>query len=180
MRLHFVKMISAGAVVAVLFGCASPASHMAMSPSVSELPLAVARASHMKGMVSIRNVTGGKDTNPLWTSQVDAAAFKLALQDSLGSVGFLAANPALAKYVVDADLKALHQPLFGLTFDVESTVQYNVETGGVGRDMPVKAVGSAAVSDAFLGVERLRIANERSIKENIKAFLLKLSSITVQ
>jgi len=77
-------------------------------------------------------------------------------------------------------LKALNQPAFGLTFDVESTVQYTVESAGLGKDVTVKAVGTASVSDAFAGVERLKMANERSIKENIKAFLTKFVSLAAQ
>jgi len=38
----------------------------------------------------------------------------------------------------------------------------------------VGAVGKATMSDAFYGVERLRIANEYSIKNNIKAFIEEL------
>lgn len=176
MRFKILTLATSVAVVTLLGGCASPASHLAMSPSVNELPQG-ASASHMKGLVAIRHVTGGKDTNPLWTSQVDASEFKLALQNSLASSGMAATNPSAAKYLVDADLKALNQPVFGLNFDVESTVQYTVESAGLGKDVNVKAVGTASVSDAFSGVERLRIANERSIKENIKTFLTKLVSL---
>lgn len=172
--------LAAGIFVATMLGgCASPASHLAMSPTANEVPIATS-ASHLKGLVAVRNVTGGKETNPLWTSQVEASAFKLALQNSLMSIGMAAANPSTAKYVVDADLKALNQPVFGLTFDVESTVQYTVESAGVGKDLSVKAIGTASMSDAFAGVERLKIANERSIKENIKAFLTKLVSLAAQ
>ena len=165
-------------VVGSLLGCATPASQVAMQPASSELSATVRSADHLRGKVAVRNVTGGKETNPMWTSQVDAASFKQALQDSMSSVGYLSADPQKATYVVDADLKALNQPLFGFTFDVESTVQYTVEKAGVGKDLSVKAVGSATVSDAFLGVERLRVANERSIKENIKSFLGKLVLLT--
>lgn len=176
---NYLTLAAGLVVVTVLGGCASPASHLAMSPTANELPIATS-ASHLRGLVAVRNVTGGKDTNPLWTSQVDASAFKLALQNSLASSGMAAVNPSSAKYIVDADLKALHQPLFGLTFDVESTVQYTVESAGVGQDVTVKAVGTASVSDAFAGVERLKMANERSIKENIKAFLTKFVSLAAQ
>jgi hypothetical protein len=76
---------------------------------------------------------------------------------------------------VDANLQELNQPMFGFTFDVVSTVLYTVTGDGKQQQMPVTATGTASTSDAFVGMERLRIANERSIKENIKLFLQRLS-----
>jgi hypothetical protein len=65
--------------------------------------------------------------------------------------------------------------MFGLTFDVTSTVRYTVEGQGKRKIFPITAVGTATTSEAFAAVERLRIANEKSIKENIKKFLNELS-----
>lgn len=44
------------------------------------------------------------------------------------------------------------------------------------RAFSATATGTATVSDAFAGVERLRFADERSIKENIRTFLEQPSS----
>ena len=51
-----------------------------------------------------------------------------------------------------------------------------IESEGKAKDVVVSAVGTAGVGDAFIGVERLKIANERSVKENIKLFLTKFSA----
>jgi hypothetical protein len=74
-------------------------------------------------------------------------------------------------------LRKSAQPLtftFGFTFDVVSTVLYTVTGDGKQSQIPVTATGTATTSDAFVGIERLRIANERSIQQNIKMFLQKL------
>ena len=159
-------------VVALLVGCATPASQQAMSVSLQDIP-AKLNAS-LKDQVTVRNVTGGKETNPMWTSQVDAQSFKGALDKSIAIVGYKASDANKAKYSVDADLKDLNQPMFGFTFDVVSTVLYTVTGEGKQRQIPVTATGTASTSDAFVAIERLRIANERSIQQNIKIFLQNL------
>lgn len=70
--------------------------------------------------------------------------------------------------------------MFGLTFDVKSNIVYKLEstdpTTSYSKSIPVNATGTATTSDAFVAIERLRIANERSILENIKALLKQLQN----
>lgn len=159
-------------VAAFLVGCATPASQQAMSVSMQDIPTKL--NTSLKDQVVVRNVTGGKETNPMWTSQVDAQSFRGALDKSIAMAGYRASDANKAKYSIDADLKDLKQPMFGFTFDVVSTVLYTVTGDGKQSQIPVTATGTATTSDAFVGIERLRIANERSIQQNIKMFLQKL------
>jgi hypothetical protein len=170
-----IKLLFTCIFVALLAGCATPATQQAMSVTLQGLPAKASPA--LKGQVSVGNVTGGKETNPLWTSQVDAPSFKGALDKSIALAGYKAADGVPAKYRIDAHLNELTQPLLGLTFDVVSTVLYTVNGDGKQTQIPVTATGVATMSDAFVGLERLRIANERSIQENIKLFLQKLSDL---
>ncbi len=178
MRLFF-KLSLVGAITAALLnlsGCSTPATSQAMTVKPgTTAPL----NAKLKGAVSVGAVTGGKDTNPLWTSQVDNAGFRKALTDSLAITGYLSANPASAPapYEVTATLESLEQPLFGLTFDVKSKVMYRFKGAGEVRAIPVYATGTATTSDAFVAVERLRIANERSIMENIREFINQLGRL---
>lgn len=165
---------SAAAALLNLAGCATPATSQAMTVK----PGAVAAANpKLKGQVAVADVKGGKDTNPMWTSQVDAAGFRKALTDSLAVSGYLAPEGAIAKYKVSADLVSLDQPMFGLTYDVKSDVKYEVSGAAAPRSFVIKATGTAGTSDAFAGVERLRIANERSVMENIKEFINRLATV---
>lgn len=157
--------------LAQLGGCATSATSQAMT--VQPQAAAVVNPK-LKSAIRVDNITGGKETNPLWTSQVDNAGFKKALEDSLAIAGYLAAPNATAPYTMSAELKELDQPLFGLTFDVKSSIVYKLSGDGAAKDIPVNATGTATVSDAFVAIERLRIANEKSIQENIKALLKEL------
>lgn len=162
--------------IALLVGCAAPASQQSMSITAQDLPTKV--NGKLKGQLAVRTVGGGKETNPLWVSQVDGQGFKGALDKSLAVAGYKVADGSAAKYSVDANLQNLDQPIFGFTFDVVSTVLYTVTGEGKQKQFPITATGSASTSDAFVGMERMRIANERSIKENIKLFLTKLGDPT--
>lgn len=171
MNTNFAGILCIVMFLAMLGGCASPATHQAMT--VQPQPGAVLNPK-LKGAIRIDKIAGGKDTNPLWTSQVDNDTFSKALENSLAIAGYLVPGNTKAPYALSADLKELNQPLFGLTFDVKSSVLYRLTGPDMGKEFPVNATGSASPSDAFVGVERLRIANERSILENIKALLKEL------
>jgi hypothetical protein len=168
-RLSIVAVVLLG--ITVLGGCATSATPQSMT--VQPQANAVVNPK-IKGAIRVDAVNGGKETNPLWTSQVDNAGFKKALEDSLAIAGYLAPANANAPYTLSAELKELNQPLFGLTFDVKSSVVYKLTGNGAAKDYPIVATGTATTSDAFVAIERLRIANERSILENIKALLKEL------
>jgi hypothetical protein len=167
--------IAACAALLNLAGCATPATSQAMTVK----PGAVASTNpRLKSAVVLADVKGGKETNPMWTSQVDAAGFGKALNDSLANAGYTAPHPAAAKYKVSAELLMLDQPLMGFTLDVKSHVRYQVTGGAAPRTFDITATGSASPSDAFIAVERLRMANERSVMENIREFMNRLATFT--
>ena len=124
------------------------------------------------------DVSGGKETNPLWTAQVSSEAFKTALEQSLALAGYMGTGgPAMQ---VQANLVNLHQPLAGFDLSVTSQVRYTVtREGRPVFDETVSATGTASMGEAFMAVERLRIANEKSIRENIKAFLTRFRARTL-
>ncbi len=164
------------ACTATLIGCATPANQQMMSVTPTVANKAPPNPS-LKGAISVRSVSGGQDTNPLWISQVGTQEFKGALSDSLRAYGYLSNDPTNAPILVDANLQSLSQPIFGMTFNVVSVVNYSIQRQGQNAtQLPITATGSATISDAFLGVERMRLANERSIKENITKFLEGLSA----
>lgn len=167
-----IKRISALLVVAVLSGCAAaPANKQAMIVN----PVSAVTAEQ-QGKFAVNTVTGGKVTNPFWTSQVSNESFEAALKESLALSGLSAPESAATKYKIDAELVSLKQPMFGLTFDVVSTVNYKVAGEGMEKVFPVVATGTATTADAFVAITRLKIANEKSIQENIKTFIKQLSS----
>ena len=125
----------------------------------------------------VAHVDGGGKTNPLWMSSVSSEDFQKALEDSLRAVGLLADDPASAKDEITANLQDLKRPLAGLDMTVTSTVHYSAKSTAdqkVVFDDVVAASGTATVGQAFLAVERLRTANEASMRENIKSFVERL------
>ncbi len=156
-------------VAASLAACASPAKVSAM---VGMPTVQLAANSPLKQSVQVTSVLGGKDTNPLWTSQVGNGEFQQALQETLSQQGMLSAMGA--RYRLEVALVELKQPFIGLTYTVTSSVHYTLKESASGRvafDQTVTVDGMATVSDAFAGVERLRLANENSIKNNLSKFL---------
>lgn len=158
---------------AILGGCATSATHQAMT--VLPQDNAVVN-SKLKSAVRIGTVTGGQETQSMGASQVDNAGFKKALENSLANAGYLALTDIGAPYTLSAELYVLDQPAFGLTFNVRSSVVYKLRGNGSAKDFQIHATGTATVSDAFPAIKRLRIANERSIFESIKALLKELQS----
>lgn len=154
-------------------GCATPAHKQAMV--VAPHDTLQKYNNEFKGNLNLGVVSGGRDTNPLWTSQVDSQTFRSALDESLSAMGYKSHNSSTAKYNLDAVIQDISQPVVGFSFDVTSTVIYTISGGGRQDRFPVVATGTATVSDAFLGVERLRLANEKSMKENIKQFFQAIS-----
>lgn len=166
------RRLAAAAAVASLMGlaaCASPSRPEMMAlPTTAGLTAAPGDVGYHS--VTTVNVSGGTETNPLWTAQVSNEDFKTALESSLAAAGYIGTEGR--PLVVTASLIDLKQPLAGLDLSVTSQVRYSVTRDGtVIFDQTVAATGVGTMSDAFAAVERLRIANEKSIQENIKEFL---------
>jgi uncharacterized lipoprotein YajG len=170
---EMIKSIFALAAVIIIAGCATPASQQSMTVGIQEVPTGV--NPKLRGAMAVAVVYGGKATSPLWTSQVDDQNFKGALEQSLTAVGYRSQDPTSAKYTIKATLQELDQPLIEITFDVKSTILYTVTEKYDTKLFPITAIGSATMSDSFIGFERLRIANEKSIKENLRQFIQKIS-----
>lgn len=66
-------------VAAILAGCATPASVEQMAVA---LPTQQTNAA-LKNSVGVADVTGGSETNPMWTSQVSGDSFSRLLKYSL-------------------------------------------------------------------------------------------------
>lgn len=151
-------------------GCASPASISGMT-ALDAHPTAV--PAELENSMQIGTVLGGESTNPMWTSEVGNADYKAALENSL-HVARLLSDHGDGQYVVDANLINVDQPVLGFDLTVTSTISYLVRKNASDEalfDDVVVASHTASVGDAFLGTERLRMANEGSIRKNIATFI---------
>jgi len=160
----------------ILAGCASGANSQNMTASIKPSLSASPSSAFYQSMV-IEKVSGGKDTNPIWTSQVSNEDFQHALKSSLHQHHLYAGGPA--KYTVSAEIAALDQPIMGVDMSVSSKVRYKVTRNSdkaVIFNEVIATTYTAKFGDSLIGMERLRLANEGSIRQNIGTFISKLSN----
>jgi hypothetical protein len=172
------------AVLAVLLSglaaCATAADPNAMT--VAAAPAADAGKpfpASLQHAMCVRTVTGGEKTNPLWVSKVDNDGFKTALTSSMTGAGLLADGSG-CNYPIDVNLLGLSQPAMGFDMTVTSHVNYKVY-GADGAPFLLQTIDApytANFSSAFMGVERLKKANEGAIRESITQFFGKLRDTT--
>ena len=159
--------------VTLLAGCASApdVQDMAVTSEVIEgRPFPSALVSN----IAVANVAGGEQTNPMWTSEINAEGFKSALIESLQTAGLLAADPSQGEYQLIAVITSVEQPIFGLDLTVTTTVDYTLLDASDGEKIFHKMLTAgytATVNQSFYGVERLKIANEGAARENIRSLL---------
>ena len=164
------------AALLLLGACASGATGRGMTVTPTDLP-GEAVSAEFQRTIGLGTVTGGEDTNPLWTSEVGNEQFKQALRDSL-QIRDLYAGSDDSRYLLDAHLLNVDQPLIGFDATVTSSVKYRVIERATKQPVLEELVVSAytaTMSDAWYGVERLRLANEGSIRDNIAEFIKRLS-----
>lgn len=163
-----------------LSGCASPARVESMV--VAGQPSQRIAVTPLRDNLAIKDVTGGKETNPMWKSNIGSNEFEQALEGSLKSVGLLAPRQS-GRYMLTAHLENVDQPFMGFSMTVTSSVRYMVTERATGKEILSKTIVSpytASASDAFVGSERLRLANEGSIRENISRLIDELFNINIQ
>lgn len=181
MNPRFVHLALLAGVV-VLAGCATPARIEQMQVEPSAASRGALANSPMRDNIAIKDVTGGKETNPLWVSNVGSAEFERALEGSLRASSLLSANRQAGKYVLTAHLLKLDQPMFGASMTVTASVQYLLAERATGKEVFSRTITlpyTAAFSDAFMGAERLKLANEGAIRTNIAALIEALGGLKV-
>lgn len=166
-----------------LIGCAQPGNYQRMALSQHEIQTfkeQCPKNSCLKNNLALETVQGGKKTNPMWTSQVDAKSFQQALTASLTNAALSSKDNDKARYLLTANLLRLEQPIFGFNFTVTSHVNYKLldtRNNKVLFEKTLVTPYTAKLTETFYGPERLKVANEGAIKENIKALVSSLYEI---
>lgn len=154
--------------VSLLSGCAAPARTDQMTAAVSPAQRVV--NTPLRNNVAVRDVSGGKETNPMWVSNVGNSEFEQALEGSLRDAGLLSAGKQAGKYLLTAHMQKVEQPMFGASMTVTVTVNYSLTERVGGKEVLNRTVSlpfTAAWNSSFVGTERLRLANEGAIRVNI-------------
>lgn len=163
--------------LALASACAEGATARGMT--VTPADLKGPASPSVSSSVGVGKVSGGKETNPAWKSNIDNGPFMDALRESLRLAGLLSDRPD-APLSVDAALVSVDSPTFGFDLTVTSVVRYTVRearTGAVVIDEEIRATHTATVSDAFYGPTRLQLANEGSARKNIALLVQRLNTI---
>lgn len=185
MNIKLCLYVVSAALAILLTGCASPARIEQMS--VEGSPAQRIAQTPMRNNLAIKDVTGGKETNPMWKSNIGSSELEHALENSLRTVGLLAERQA-GRFILTAHLENVEQPSFGFNLTVTATINYVVSERSTGKNLINRTLSvpyTAAFGDAFSATERMRLANEGAIRVNItqlidELFLYKIEPVALR
>jgi hypothetical protein len=171
-RLLAVAVLGMG--LALQGGCATPArpEQMATQTMVERVPAA------LLGKIALEGVTGGKETNPMLFAEVGNDQLRQALTQSLQHAGYLSAEPNAATITLTVGVVGVDKSS-GYTLTVTTLIRYvlaNKEGGQRVFDELVTTSCTRGLSDDLVGMTRLRHTEECAVRNNIAAFLTKLSA----
>ena len=170
-----ISIVALCAAAAVMAGCATASKPEAMIPSTVEAGV------HHPQTVSV-TVGGGAQTDALGKSQISNEAFTEAIVSSIEK------NKAFSSVIKGANggdyrlnvvVVNMEQPSFGFSFTVKMEAAWSLKKadGTVVMQEVIKTEGTAGATDAFVGTERLRLANEAAARNNIAAGLAKIGKL---
>jgi hypothetical protein len=169
--------IGALALVWILSGCATPAKVANMTPSeisiTNKHPHTVSTA-----------VVGGEETSSLGMSKVSDTRFQKALTNAILESAVFSDVVSIggSDYHLRVVITNLGQPMAGFDMTVTLTSHWELTKQGDSRPFWQSFVSTkytATVGDAFVGVERIRVANEGAARANIKDGLQQLSELSL-
>ena len=164
-----IRLLVAMLLLAGLGACAPPPSYTSMVPELAIADLGPGPAPSYRGAITVAPVSIGTDTSVPWTSQVGAADFQEALVRTLMFANL--ANQQNGRFRLDAVLLRLERPYAGFAMTVTASVAYRlteIATGAVVYQETRTSLGTASLNDAVTNTNRLRIADERALRANIR------------
>ena len=155
----------------LLGACAGGPRLEAMVPDVATNAV-IAENSTLWKSTGIGEITGSAKTNKLWKAQISKEIFEDALRQTLGLHAIL--SEGSGKYKVSAKLKELRQPFLGLELAVTARVGYKVTRTSdsfIVFNRVITETYTSTLKDSLVFSDRLKLANEGAIKDNIKKFI---------
>jgi hypothetical protein len=160
----------------VAAACAPPAKTENMIAGAPQ-SAALGASSNLRGAIWLTGVAGGQTAGAVIRSDVGNAELHAALLQSLRANGLLAASAHEARYGLSAELVELDQPGSGIDLTATARIRYEVRAQRSNlriMALTVSAPYTATLAETVLVFERMRIANEGAIRENIRAFVARL------
>jgi len=153
-------------------------------PGQSILEVGRERAVREQGGFSYRNaivvgsVAVGQDSAMPWRSNVSPAEIQETLVRTLAMAGL--GTPQGGRWRLDVVLVSLQRPYAGFAMTVPAQIAYRlteVATGTVVYDSVLTTLGSASLDDAVTNENRLRIAEERAVRANLRRLVEELYAL---
>lgn len=162
-RKAFHRLLTSAVVVAALACCYTPdPENMVAVGDAKGTPV-----DHtLTNGVTVWAVTRGNTAAVYTTYQ-----FRIALIESLRAANMLAAYPWSAKYRLSASIESASTPLIGMTVPVALTVKYTLTDNARTWQIPIESGGKATIWDAYLGTNRVIMAHENAVRNNISSLL---------
>ena len=128
---------------------------------------------------------GGRETEWWGSSQISDESFQEALYQSLSKSGIFrqVVKEGRSNYLLDVFISGVKQPLMGFNMTVSVTANWKLIDLSNNRTVFEELIPTpyeAKVSDSFVGSERLRLANEGAVRENIKHGIQKLADLQLE
>ena len=174
---RILSVVALFATAAVMGGCA-----VAPSKPESIVPPTVASAKQHPQTVSVL-VTGGVDTNPSTRLRLTNATVSEGLIASINKhhVFSRVISGAGADYVLTVTMVSGDFPSFASTFTVKAELAWSLKRadGSTVWQQVIRTEGTATGGEAFAGVERVKMATERAVRENVAQGLVKLADLNL-
>lgn len=167
--------LSVGAIL-LLSGCASKAT---MENMVYKNAIHQQYSPALKESIEIESISGGHITVPVYISEIGDDEFKDAVKHSLIAEKLYSDN---GRYKLIIEINDMDHPMFGLDLKVTLDINYRLIDSKINKEVLNKKIISsytATFGDSALAIKRLRLANEGSGRESIKALLMELSKLQI-
>jgi hypothetical protein len=174
---RFVSILALCVGAAALTGCAATPS----KPESIVPPTLNATNKHPQSVAVV--VAGGLESNPATKLRLSDATVTEALVASIEKheVFSRVIKGNGADYQLAVNLISGDFPAFAGTFTVKAELAWSLKRadGKVVWQESIKTEGTSVAGEAFAGVERVRMATERAVRESIAQGLAKISKLNL-
>jgi hypothetical protein len=175
---NLLRALLAAAALLALAACARPPMYEARPPDLVGLDVSNGPAPAFRNAITVGSVGVGEDTGVPWRSDVSPAEIQETLVRTLQLAGLGA--PQGGRFRLDATLLTLSRPYAGFAMTVTAQIAYRlseVATGKVVYFSTPTTLGTATLDDAITNQLRLRIADERAVRANLRVLVGELYTL---
>jgi hypothetical protein len=175
---YLLKLVFTAAALLALSACARPPMYEARPPDLAGIDLSRGPAPSYRNAITVGSVSVGQDAALPWRSNVSPAEIQETLVRTLQLAALGA--PQGGRFRLDVVLLTLQRPWAGFAMTVSAQIAYrltDVATGTVVYNSVLTTLGTASLDDAITNEMRLRIADERAVRANLRALVGELYAL---